>query len=119
MQGVASLKMGHKTTLLHEGLMTMRTRTSPPHMLLLMLIQVALGVVRLWTLITPVFLGGLLMGEGMDSQRMGISSNVITFITLEPAVFHVLTPDMDLQVLGGAADLVAYGTGSVALSHPA
>ena len=47
MQGAASLKVGHKTTLLREGLMTMRTWTSPPHMLLLMLIQVALGVVRL------------------------------------------------------------------------
>ena len=59
------------------------------------------------------------MGEGMDFQRMSISSNVIAFTTLEPAIFHVLTPVMDSQVLGGAADIVAYGTGPVTLSHPA
>ena len=53
------------------------------------------------------------MSEGMDFQRMSISSNVSVLTTFEPAIFHVLTPDMSGKTLGGAAHLVADGTGSI------
>ena len=57
------------------------------------------------------------MHQGMDLQGMCITSNKLTFATSKPAVFHMLTPDMNAKILGGTADLVAYSAGPVPLSH--
>ena len=45
MQGVTTLEMRYKSTLLSEGLVAVKTGTSPSHVLLFMLSEVALSVV--------------------------------------------------------------------------
>ena len=45
MQGVTTFEMRYQCTLLSEGLVAVRTGTSPSHMLLFMLSEVSLSVV--------------------------------------------------------------------------
>ena len=46
MQEAAGFEVGDKATLLHKGFMTMGARTSPPLVFLLVLVEMALGVVE-------------------------------------------------------------------------
>ena len=118
MQDATTFEMGYQFTLLSEGPVAVRTGTSPSHVLLFMLSEVALSVVGLWALITSVLLGCLLMCQGMDLQGMCITSNKLTFATFKPAVFHMLTPDMSAEILGGATHLVANSASFISWSDP-
>ena len=54
MQNVASFEVGDKATLFHKGFVTMGKKTCPPLVFLLVLVEMALGVVGFWVLVTPV-----------------------------------------------------------------
>ena len=58
------------------------------------------------------------MHQGMDLQGMHITSNKLTFATSKPAVFHMLTPDMPAEILGGATHLVANSASFISLPDP-
>ena len=55
------------------------------------------------------------MRQGMDLQGMHMTSSKLTFATLKPAVFHMLTPDMTAEILGGATHLVANSESFISL----
>ena len=78
MQNVASFEVRDKATLLHEGFVTMGTRTRPPLVLLLVLVEMALCLVGFWALVTPVLFCSFFMGESMNLQRVGIPSYMLT-----------------------------------------
>ena len=65
-----------------------------------------------------VLLGCLLMHQGMDPQGMHITSNVLTPAAPKPAVFHVLAPDMNVEILGGATHLDANSASFISLHDP-
>ena len=98
---------------------TMGARTSSPLVFLVVLFEMALGVVGFWTLVTPVLFCSFFMGKGMNPQRVGILSNMIIFTTFESAIFHMLPSDVDNQGFSGAAYLITYSAGLVSLPHSA
>ena len=119
MQEAADFEVGDKATLLCKSFVTMGARTSPPLVLLLMLVEMTLGVIGFWALVTPVLFCSFFMGESMNPQRVSIPSNMITLTVFESNVFHMLPSDVDPQVLCGTAYLITYGAGSVSLPHSA
>ena len=58
------------------------------------------------------------MGQGLDLQGMHVVSNKLTPAAPKPAVFHVLAPDMNAEILGGATHLVANGASFISLPEP-
>ena len=58
------------------------------------------------------------MHQGMDLQGMRVTSNVLTPAAPKPAVFHVLAPDMNVEILGGATHLVANSASFISLPDP-
>ena len=58
------------------------------------------------------------MHQGMGLQGMRITSNVLTPAAPKPAVFHLLAPDMNVEILGGATHLVADSASFISLPDP-
>ena len=119
MQNAASFEVGYKATLLHKGFVTMGARTSSPLVFLLVLVEMALGVVGFWAQVTPVLFCNFFMDESMNPQTVGIPSYMFTLTAFESSVLHVLPSDVDPQVLSGTAYLITYSAGPVSLPHSA
>ena len=96
----------------------MRTGHESALVLPLMLLQMTLGAIRMWTLITLEFGSGL-MGSHVDFQTILVSSRELTLTTLQSRILHVLAPDVGPQCLHTATYLLADSTGFVAFPDSA
>ena len=104
--------------LLGEGGPTMRARPKPALMLLLMLIQMAFGVVQMWTLIALEPQSWLVSGH-VDSETIFVPCCKVALTTSQCRILQVLTSDVGLQNLSAAAHLPANGAGFVPLLNSA
>ena len=113
-----SWNMLHQARLLSKSGPTMRSGPKSALVLPLMLLQMTLGVIEMWTLITLEF-GSRLMGSHLDFQTILVSSRELTLTTLQSRILHVLAPDVGPQCLCTAIYLLADGTGFVAFPDSA
>ena len=66
MQDAASFGVGYRATLLCKGFVAMGARTSPLLVFLLVLVEMTLGVIGFWALVTPVLFCSFFMGKSMN-----------------------------------------------------
>ena len=100
----------HQAGFLSKSGPTMRTGPKSALVLPLMLLQMTLGVIGTWTLITLDF-GSRLMDSHVDFQIILVSSRELTLTTLQSRILHVLAPDVGPQCLRTATYLLADGKG--------